>query len=98
MKNPPESAFLPQDQYEKDLMDAIEQDEFVPVENMNEEIDRYKSYFRNTRKKDKRITIRISQQDLEQIQERANNTQIPYQTLISSILHQYATGRIKASF
>lgn len=98
MKTLSQSAFQPQDKYEEHLAIAIEKDEFIPVDNQKKEINRYKNYFRNTTKKDKRITIRIPYEDLEQIQEKANNTRIPYQTLISSILHQYATGRIQASF
>jgi len=43
--------------------------------------------------KDKRINIRIAGKDLEEIQKKALEEGIPYQTLISSILHKYASGR-----
>ncbi|MDN5872379.1 MAG: hypothetical protein L0H73_16905 [Nitrococcus sp.] len=45
-----------------------------------------------TFKKDKRINIRLSSRDLEAIQRRALEEGIPYQTLVSSILHKYVSG------
>jgi len=45
-----------------------------------------------TFKKDKRINIRISSRDLESLQRRALEEGIPYQTLISSVLHKYVSG------
>ena len=47
-----------------------------------------------TFKKDKRINIRISSRDLEAIQKRALVEGIPYQTLVSSILHKYVSGSL----
>ena len=43
-------------------------------------------------KKDKRINIRISSRDLESLQRRALEEGIPYQTLVSSVLHKYVSG------
>ena len=48
-----------------------------------------------TFKKDKRINIRISSRDLESIQRRALEEGIPYQTLVSSILHKYVSGGLQ---
>lgn len=48
----------------------------------------------NTFKKDKRINIRISSRDLEAIQKRALVEGIPYQTLVSSILHKFVSGSL----
>ncbi len=45
-------------------------------------------------KKDKRINIRISTHDLEAIQRRAFESGMPYQTLISSVLHKYVSGSL----
>lgn len=47
-----------------------------------------------TFKKDKRINIRISSRDLEALQRRALSEGIPYQTLVSSILHKYVSGSL----
>ena len=49
----------------------------------------------NTFKKDKRINIRISNRDLIAIQARASEEGIPYQTLVSSIIHKYVSGSLR---
>ena len=49
----------------------------------------------NAFKKDKRINIRISSRDLESLQRRALEEGIPYQTLVSSILHKYVSGSLR---
>ena len=48
-------------------------------------------------KKDKRINIRIAQRDLEALQRKAMQEGMPYQTLIASILHKYASGSLTDS-
>ena len=48
-----------------------------------------------TFRKDRRLNIRLSSKDLEAIQKRALAEGLPYQTLISSLLHKYASGRLK---
>lgn len=45
--------------------------------------------------KDKRINIRISSRDLESLQRRAIEEGLPYQSLISSVLHKYVSGGFK---
>jgi predicted DNA binding CopG/RHH family protein len=47
-----------------------------------------------TFKKDKRINIRLSGRDLSAIQRRALAEGMPYQTLVSSILHKYVSGSL----
>ena len=47
---------------------------------------------KETFKKDKRINIRISSRDLASLQKRALEEGIPYQTLVSSVLHKYVSG------
>jgi len=49
---------------------------------------------RNTLKKDKRINLRLTQKDYHQIQAKAIEEGIPYQTLISSIIHKYLNGSL----
>ncbi len=48
-----------------------------------------------TIKKDKRINIRISSRDLEALQRRALEEGLPYQSLVSSVLHKYVSGGLK---
>lgn len=49
----------------------------------------------DTFKKEKRINIRISSRDLEALQRRAMEEGLPYQTLVSSVLHKYVSGGLK---
>jgi predicted DNA binding CopG/RHH family protein len=56
---------------------------------------RYSRYAKATFRKDCRLNIRLSSKDLEAIQKRALAEGLPYQTLISSLLHKYASGRLK---
>jgi predicted DNA binding CopG/RHH family protein len=49
---------------------------------------------RATGVKNKRVNIRLSAADLQDIQVRALEEGIPYQTLIASVLHKYVTGRL----
>ena len=49
----------------------------------------------NTLKKNRKINIRISENDLTALQRRAAHEGIPYQTLIGSVLHKYASGFLK---
>ncbi len=79
------------DQYEKDILEAYEADEYVSVMTPERKKE-IQQIAENTFKKDKRINIRISNRDLIAIQKRALEEGIPYQTLISSILHKYVSG------
>lgn len=78
---------------EKDILESYENDEWVSVANADE-ISKYQATAKATFKKDKRVNIRMSGMDLELIQERALMEGIPYQTLMSSILHKYVNGRL----
>ena len=51
----------------------------------------------NTFKKDKRINIRLSSHDLQGIQQKVLKKGIPYQALISGLIHQYVEGDLKES-
>ena len=85
-------SFKPIDQEEKDLMESIERDEWQPIKAFHQEREKAIEFARNTLKKDKRINLRLSQKDYHQIQIKAIEEGIPYQTLISSIVHKYLNG------
>ena len=80
-------------QEEKEILQSYENEEWVSVSNPSD-IAKYKAAAKNTFKKDKRVNIRISEMDLELLQERALIEGLPYQTLMSSVLHKYVTGRL----
>ena len=77
---------------EKEILESYENDEWVSVLKPAS-IAKYKAAAKATFKKDKRVNIRISELDLELLQERALIGGLPYQTLMSSVLHKYVTGR-----
>lgn len=83
------------DQEEKDILAAFDKDEFKPVRNKKAEMARLKQYAVNTMQKNKRINIRLSEKDLFGIQTKASEEGLPYQTLISSILHKYLAGSLR---
>ena len=82
------------DREEQELLESFERDEWRPVANRGAERDRYRQYARATFKKDMRVNIRMSARDLDAIKKRALEEGIPYQTLMASVLHKYADGRL----
>ena len=94
MKKIGKKAFEPIDQEEKELMESIERDEWHPVKNIVQEKKKAIAAARNTLRKDKRINLRLTQKDYHQMQIKAIEEGIPYQTLISSIVHKYLNGSL----
>jgi len=82
------------DDEEKELLQSLESGKWESVDNLENEIKRYQEIAKNTLKKDKRINIRLSSNDLESLKTNAVEMGLPYQTLVSSVLHQYVTGRL----
>jgi predicted DNA binding CopG/RHH family protein len=79
--------------YEQEILGAYERGELRSLAT-REEIARVRAAARATAIKDKRVNIRLSSGDLRDIQVRALQEGIPYQTLIASVLHKYVTGRL----
>jgi len=81
------------DQEEQEILEAFEAEEFVS--NLTKARKRFlEESAARTFKKDKRINIRISSRDLTAIKKRALEEGMPYQTLIASIIHKYASGSL----
>ena len=81
-------------QEEKGILESVERGEWKKVPNFKREAKRYQDAARATLRKDKRVNIRMTERDLVQFQKRAVDEGLPYQTLISSILHKYINGRL----
>ncbi|MDQ3564856.1 MAG: hypothetical protein M3436_12165 [Pseudomonadota bacterium] len=79
---------------EEEILASFERGEWQSAPNLKKEIARYASYAEASLAKDKRVNIRISSRDLEDIQARAAEEGIPYQTLMASVLHKFVTGRL----
>lgn len=84
------------DAYESDIIDAYEKGKLKSVAD-KAELAKFREAARATAIKDRRVNIRLSSGDLSDIQARALEEGIPYQTLIASVLHKYVTGRLKDS-
>jgi predicted DNA binding CopG/RHH family protein len=83
------------DKEEKNILDALEKGTIKLSSPSKKEIESIKAAANNTLKKDKRITIRLYDHDFIGIQKKAMEMGIPYQTLISGIIHRYIEGDIK---
>ena len=81
------------DAYEADLLAAFDKGALKSVAT-KAELSRFKAAARATAVKDKRVNIRLSSGDLQDIQIKALEQGMPYQTLIASVLHKYVTGRL----
>jgi predicted DNA binding CopG/RHH family protein len=79
---------------EESLLRSVEQGEWQRVPDFPQESARYRETARATLRKDKRVNIRMSESDLVRLQRTAAQEGLPYQTLISSILHKYISGRL----
>ena len=89
-----EMALLDDSEEEKEILTAYEKGELVPVENQEEMRNKLRNAAKATIGKTKHLSIRVSEKDLRKIKARATESGIPYQTLIGSLLHQYADGKI----
>jgi predicted DNA binding CopG/RHH family protein len=83
------------DREEKYILDVLESGNMKLSEPSKKEIDLIKAAAKNTFKKNRRVTIRLYDHDFMGIQKKAMEMGIPYQTLISGLIHQYIEGDIK---
>lgn len=79
---------------EEEILASFERGEWHSVPNLKAEIARFASIASASLVKDKRVNIRISSRDLEDIQAKAAEEAIPYQTLMASVLHKFVTRRL----
>ncbi|NJD87923.1 MAG: hypothetical protein FIB05_07910 [Betaproteobacteria bacterium] len=81
------------DREELKILRAFEKGELKSVAT-KAELAKFKAAARATAIKDRRVNIRLSSIDLGDIQVKAMEEGVPYQTLIASVLHKYVTGRL----
>lgn len=77
---------------EQQLLDSVERGEWKTIPDFDQEAERYRAAARATLRKDKRVNIRMSERDLIHFRKAALREGLPYQTLISSVLHKYING------
>jgi predicted DNA binding CopG/RHH family protein len=81
------------DKEERELSESIEKEEWTS-DLTKKEKRRYQEYARYSLSKQKRINIRMTERDLMKIQARAIEEGIPYQSLISMLIHKYNEGKV----
>jgi predicted DNA binding CopG/RHH family protein len=81
------------DAYEYGILTAFEKGQLKSIAT-KAELAKFKAAARATAIKDRRVNIRLSSGDLSDIQVKALEEGVPYQTLIASVLHKYVTGRL----
>ena len=78
---------------DRDISQAYDKGHLKSTTPAKAELKRFQASARSTFIKDRRVNIRLSSPDLMDIQARAAEEGVPYQTLISSVLHKFLTGR-----
>ena len=82
------------DSEEKEILEAFEKGKLKRTKNVAQEIKQHQAIAEATFKKDARINIRLSSRDLRSLQTRALKEGMPYQTLVSSVLHKFVDGQL----
>ena len=82
------------DAFEKDILVGYEKGELKSTSPSKAKLAKFKAAATATFLKEKRVNIRLSTPDLMDIQARALEEGMPYQTLIASVLHKFVTGRL----
>lgn len=83
------------DKDEKELMESLENEDWLSIGDLEAEIAKAQEAAEVTITKSERMNIRISPRDLKRLKVRALEEGMPYQTLVSSILHKYLSGRLQ---
>lgn len=79
---------------ERDILDEFEGGELRSVPNLEDEIQAAREAARQTFNKTKRVNLRVTERDFNLAHARAREEGIPYQTLLSSVIHKYLSGRL----
>ena len=81
------------DKDEIELAKSLETEEWVS-DLPKKDKKRYEEYARTSLTKQKRINIRMTERDLKKIQSKAIEEGVPYQSLISMLIHKYNEGKV----
>lgn len=82
------------DSEEKEILKAFESGILRKSKGQTQKVTKHIAAAEATFKKDARINIRLSNRDLRSLQAKALREGMPYQTLVSSVLHKYIDGQL----
>ena len=84
------------DEEELEILQAWEAGSLKPVSDMAAQVKAHRAAADATFKKDQRLNIRITSRDLRNLQARALEEGVPYQTFAASLLHKFVSGHLKS--
>lgn len=79
---------------EREILDGFERGELRPASGAERELQAARQAARNTFNKTRRVNLRMTERDFNLAHSRAREEGIPYQTLLSSVIHKYLSGRL----
>ena len=79
---------------ERDILDRFERGELRPAPDAESEVEAARQAARNTFNKTRRVNLRVTERDYMLVHAQAREEGIPYQTLLSSVIHKYLSGRL----
>ena len=79
---------------ERDILERFERDEIRPAPDAEREMGIARQAARNTFNKTRRVNLRMTERDFNLAHSRAREEGLPYQTLLSSVIHKYLSGRL----
>ena len=82
------------DREERDILDRFERGKLYPAPDADREMEDAREAAHSTFKKTRRINLRVTERDYMLVHARAREEGIPYQTLLSSIIHKYVSGQL----
>ena len=79
---------------ERDILERFERGELRSAPDAEREVELARQTARSTFNKTKRVNLRVTERDFNLAHARAREEGIPYQTLLSSVIHKYLSGRL----
>ena len=79
---------------EREILEKFERGELRRTAGSEAEMETARRMARSTFKKTRRVNLRVTERDFNLAHARAREEGIPYQTLLSSVIHKYLSGRL----
>lgn len=83
------------DDFEQDILQSVENNEWIQKGEVKERIAELQHTIKNQNKK--ALSIRVSENDLYILKQKALENAIPYQNIIQMLIHQYSANKIRLS-
>ncbi len=83
------------DEYETELLQSVENDEWKSRGDIDSRMKELQSYVKNQKKK--AISIRVGENDIYELKKKALESGVPYQNIIQMLIHQFASNKIQMS-